>query len=163
MYLYFSVYLLNQVPPHPKGAAGMECQPEMLSFFILYYLCLRVHHNIFPPLLPSLYEPSWDFARLHIQHDELPKGRGANIVAETSPPLVKLVVWQLARVCWIKPPAYESGGRVVPSVWLTKWQIIDGFKSLKCLGKCLDKNISIYHMKIYKNQKINSNMTPYSF
>ena len=60
----------------------MECRPEMLSFFILYYLCLRVHHNIFPPLLPSLYEPSWDFAHLHIQHDELPKGRGANIVAE---------------------------------------------------------------------------------
>ena len=104
MYLYFSVYLLNQVPPHPKGAAGMECRPEMLSFFILYYLCLRVHHNIFPPLLPSLYEPSWDFARLHIQHDELPKGRGANIVAEP-----------------------------------------------------------IYHVKIFKNQKINSNMTPYSF
>ena len=104
MYLYFSVYLLNQAPPHPKGAAGMECRPGMLSLFILYYLCLRVHHNIFPPLLPSLYEPSWDFVRLHIQHDELPKVRGANIVAEP-----------------------------------------------------------IYHVKIFKNQKINSNMTPYSF
>ena len=58
MYLYFSVYLLNQVPPHLKGVAGMECWPEMLSFFILYYLCLRVHHNIFPPLLLSLFDPS---------------------------------------------------------------------------------------------------------
>ena len=163
MYLYFSFYLLNQAPPHPKGMAGMECRPRVLSLFIWYYLCLHVNHNISPPLLPSLYKPSWDLASLHIQHDESPKGRGPNIVAEPSPPPVKLVVWQLARDCWIKPPAYESGGRVVPSVWLTKWQIIDGFKSLRCLGKCLDKNVSIYHMKIYKNQKINSNMNPYSF
>ena len=164
LYIFILVFIYWTKSPHnrrvrPAWSAGQRCS----LFFILYYLCLCVHHNIFCPLLPSLYEPSWDFVRLHIQHDESPKGRGANIVAETSPPPVKFVVWQLARVCWIKPPAYESGGRVVLSVWLTKCQIIDGFKSLRCLWKCLDKNVSIYHVKSFKNQKINSNMTPYSF
>ena len=35
-------------PPHLKGAAGMECQPRVLSLFIWYYLCLHVNHNISP-------------------------------------------------------------------------------------------------------------------
>ena len=162
--IFILVFIYWTKPPHtrrawPAWSAGRGC-----SLFSFGTICVCMSITIFPPpLLPSLYKPSWDLASLHIQHDESPKGRGPNIVAEPSPPPVKLVVWQLARDCWIKPPAYESGGRVVPSVWLTKWQIIDGFKSLRCLGKCLDKNVSIYHMKIYKNQKINSNMNPYSF
>ena len=163
MYLYSSFYLLNQAPPTPKGRGRHGVPAEGALSFHLVLFVSACQSQYFPPLLLSLYKPSWDLASLHIQHDESPKGRGPNIVAEPSPPPVKLVVWQLARDCWIKPPAYESGGRVVPSVWLTKWQIIDGFKSLKYLGKCLDKNVSIYHMKIYKNQKINSNMNPYSF
>ena len=120
MYLYFSFYLLNQAPSTPEGRGRHGVPAEGALSFHLVLFVSACQSQYFPPLLPSLYKPSRDLASLHIQQDESPKGRGPNIVAEPSPPPVKLVVWQLARDCLIRPPAYESGGRVVLSVWLTK-------------------------------------------
>ena len=67
--------------------------------------------------------------------------------------------------CWTKPATREAGGRVVLSFWfllcvsvcvsvrfllpLIKRPIMDGFQSLRCLWKCLDKTLQSIILKLW--------------